>query len=90
MADIFSTTNKPGAIDGPAYNAEVVTPHDSTNLSQISRALYVGVAGDVSVDMADTGTAIVFTAVPAGSLLPIRINRVNSTSTTATNMVSIY
>jgi hypothetical protein len=77
-------------MDHPARNAEVVTPSDVTELVYESRALYVGVGGNISVQMAGTGTAIVFTGVPAGTILPIRIARVNSTSTTATNMVSLY
>lgn len=74
----------------PAQSAEVVTPHDTNELTKVSRALYVGVGGDVAVQMYDTGTAIVFKNVPTGTILPIRIKRVNSTSTTATNMVSLY
>lgn len=77
-------------MDHPAYNAEVVTPDNTTELTNVSRALYVGVGGDVSVQMAVTGTAIVFKNVPTGTILPIRIRRVNSTATTATNMVSLY
>lgn len=79
-----------GTMDHPARNAEVVTPSDTTTLAAVSRALYVGVAGNVSVQMAGVGTAIVFTGVLAGTILPIRITRVNSTSTTATNMVALY
>ncbi len=79
-----------GTMDHPARSAEVVTPSNSTDLAAVSRALYVGVGGDVSVQMAGTGTAIVFKNVPTGTTLPIRINRVNSTATTATNMVALY
>jgi hypothetical protein len=32
---------------------------------------------------------VTFTAVAAGTLLPIRCSRVNSTATTATNMVAL-
>jgi len=75
--------------DMPADDAEVVVPHDTTNLAKTSRALYVGVGGDVSVEMAGTGSAIVFTGVLAGTVLPIRVTRVNATGTTATNMVAL-
>lgn len=77
-------------MDHPAFNAEVVTPDNSTELSRVTRGLYVGVGGNVSVQMAGVGTAIVFTGVPAGTILPIRIKRVNATATTATNMVALY
>lgn len=74
----------------PGSNAEVVTKHDSNELAKISRALYVGGAGDVTVVMAGTGTAITFAGVGAGTWLPIRVKRVNSTGTTATNIVSVW
>jgi len=76
-------------LDFPADDAEVIVPSDVTGLVKISRSIYIGGAGDVSVEMAKTGTAIVFTGVQAGSVLPIRVSRVNATGTTATNMVAL-
>lgn len=72
----------------PAEGAEVVTPSDTVELAQYSRALYVGTGGNVAAVI--DGTAITFTGVPAGSILPIRTNRVNATNTTATNIVALY
>lgn len=86
-------TNLPAGLDSvgdPASNAAAVTPHDSTNLTYITRGLYIGGDGNISVEMADTGTAIVFVGLVAGTLLPIRVTRVNSTSTTATNIVAVW
>lgn len=74
---------------GPASFAEVVTPSDTTDLSRTSRALFVGGAGNISVEMAGGQSAVVFTGVVAGQILPIAVTRVNSTSTTATNIVAI-
>ena len=71
-----------------ASTAEAVTPSDTTKLSAVTRALYVGGAGNVAVLMADGSTAT-FVGVPAGSVLPIRVQRVNSTNTTATSMVGL-
>ena len=88
MADQFEEYKS--GLDSPASNAVAVTPSDVTDLAQTTRAIYVGGAGDVSVEMAGTGTAIIFTGVLAGSILPIRVTRVNSTSTTATNITALY
>ena len=67
-----------------------VTPHDTTNFTDgICRGIYVGVSGNI-VAIRKDGIAITFTAVAAGTILPIRAIRINSTSTTATNMVAIY
>jgi len=75
--------------DFPADDAEVVTPSDAVNLLKISRAVYVGASGNLSVEMANIGTAIVFTGVQAGSILPIRVSRINLTGTTAANIVAL-
>lgn len=69
--------------------AVAVTPSDATNFVQGKcRALYVGGAGNVVAVVG--GTAVTFTAVPAGSTLWIGATRVNSTSTTATAIVALY
>lgn len=73
----------------PASGAEAVTPSDSVDLSTVSRAIYVGGAGNVAAAMLD-GTVVTFSSVPAGTILPIRVKRINNTNTSATLMVAIY
>jgi hypothetical protein len=69
--------------------AVAVTPHDSTNFAAGEcRGLYVGVAGDITAII--NGVAVLFKGVPQGSILPVRCTRVNSTATTATDMVALY
>lgn len=72
----------------PAVTAIVVTPSDSVNLADPCRALWVGVLGDISVEMEGVGTAIVLKG--AQGIIPIAVTRVNSTSTTATDIVALY
>lgn len=86
--DLFGSI-KPGH-DAPARSAAAVTPSDGTDMSFVTRGLYIGTAGDVTVIMADTGTAILFKAVPAGTVLPIMVSRVKSTGTTASDIVALY
>lgn len=69
--------------------AEAITKSDATNITGVARALYVGGAGNVAAVMMD-GVAITFASVPAGAIIPIRFTRINSTNTTATNMVALY
>lgn len=71
---------------GPAKRAVAVTPSNSTSFAEC-RALYVGVSGDVTAVV--NGTAVLFTAVPVG-ILPVYCTRVNSTGTTATDIVALY
>ena len=89
MAATDNHLGDPVTMTYPADNAETVTPSDSTTLSNVSRGLYVGTSGDVTVLM-QGGQTVTFTAVPAGTVLPIQIQRVNSTNTTASDMVSLY
>lgn len=50
--------------------------------------VYVGGAGDVSLNDVH-GTTVVFKGVPAGSILPILTTAVNSSGTTATNLLGL-
>lgn len=73
---------------GPATHAEAVTPSDANDLVRVSRALYVGGAGDVAIVTRD-GSGVILSAVPAGTVLPVRVTRVKSTGTTATLLVAL-
>jgi hypothetical protein len=90
MADNQSKWLGDDNILAPAQNYTAITAHDSTNFTfGLTRAIYVGGAGDI-VAVCQDGTAVTFSSVPAGTVLPIKAKRVNSTSTTATNMVALY
>jgi len=69
----------------PANEGGAVTPSDTVDLPVLTRGIYVGGAGDVVVVFKNDATAT-FTAVPAGTLLPVAARRINSTGTTATNL----
>jgi hypothetical protein len=87
MADNFA--NYVPSLDSPGLHALAVTPSDSTDLTTNSRALWIGVAGDVTLDTAGGETTILFKNVPIG-WLQVRTARVRSTGTTATNIVAVY
>lgn len=71
-----------------ARHAVAVTPNDTTKLAKPAiKGLYIGGTGTLSVLMAD-GTTAAFAAVPVG-FFPISVQRVNSTGTTATNIVAL-
>lgn len=84
----------------PGQDAAVVTKSDTTILTmtladtttvkQPTRGLYVGGAGDVAVRMWYSQHVVTFASVPAGSILPITVDRVMSTNTTATNIVALF
>jgi hypothetical protein len=51
--------------------------------------LYIGVTGNVSVQTIG-GDSASFVGVPAGTILPVQVLRVNSTGTTATSIVALW
>ena len=79
----------PVTLTSPATNAASITPSDTTTLSTVSRALYVGVAGDLSVEM-QSGEIVVFQGVQSGSILALRALKVRQTATTAAGIVALW
>ena len=73
-----------------AHQASAITTSDSTIYQQPTRALYIGGAGNITVDMADGGTAVLFSAVQGGTILPIQVTRIYAIGTTATSIVALY
>lgn len=79
--------------NGPARSFAAVTPSNSTNFpGGPAAALFVGVGGDVVVVGVDNNGDVVetFKNVASGTILPVRCLRVNSTSTTATDIKALY
>ena len=65
----------------------VTTPSDSTELP-ITRALFIGTAGDVTVTMAD-GQVVEFLNIANATLLPIQVQKVMA-ATSASNILALY
>lgn len=86
MSDRFQTSSP--SLSGPAAHAFAISPNDSAPISETTRALYIGVGGNLSVTMASGGNAA-FTSISSGTLLPIRITKVLSTGTTASDIVGL-
>jgi hypothetical protein len=77
--------------DSTTSNAAAITPSNTVNLPSVTKALYVGGSGNISVFMEyDTTTPVVFNNAQAGSVLPIRVVRVLATNTTATGLVGLF
>ncbi len=79
----------PTNLVAPARDGLRVVPSDSADLTQLSRALFVGTAGNVAVVMAG-GQAITFENCAAGSILPVRAARVLNTGTTAGAIIALW
>jgi len=88
MAAVDEFRRMGSGVDGPASNAAAVTPNDSADLTTATRALWVGVEGDVTVDLIGGQAAVTFKNVQG--LLPVRVTRVDATGTTATDIVALW
>jgi len=77
------------SVDFASANAAEVTPSDTTNLTAVTRGIWVGTTGDIKVDLAISGTAVVLKSVPVG-LLQVQATRIYSTGTTASNLVALW
>lgn len=73
--------------DHPAKGAFSVTPSDTTLLRQTAIGIYIGVTGDLKVQMPDT-SVVTFSSVPVG-VMPIEVTQVFSTGTTATSIIAL-
>ena len=72
-------------IEGGKSAADIV-PHD-TNVITRTRAIHIGVGGDLKVDFADGGTVTL--KVADKSVLYYEVTKVYATGTTATNLVAV-
>ncbi len=86
MPDRFQ--NYAASLEGPATDAFDITPHDTDELVEATRALYVGDPGDVAVELI-SGAEVTFFNVAASSLLPVRVVRVKATGTTADQILGL-
>ncbi len=86
MADEYEAFGP--SIDGPAEDAAIITPNDSTDLANTTRAILCDAAGTVTVDMKGIGTNIAL-PVQAG-WTPVRVTRVYATGTHVPTIVALW
>ncbi|QDL91286.1 hypothetical protein FDP22_05500 [Paroceanicella profunda] len=86
MKDIFA--NQTSSLTSPFGFAEAVITSDSLDLPYASRALYIGVTGDIKVTTLG-GTVVTFRNHPVG-YLPARVSRVHATGTTAAEIIAVW
>jgi hypothetical protein len=87
MTDTFKTFAR--SLTSPAERAAEIAPSDAEPLAHVTRALYVGGAGDVALRLSGGGEAVLRN-LPAGSLLPLRVAMVRRAGTTATHLVGLW
>jgi hypothetical protein len=82
MHDISKTRS--ASIISPPSNAAAVLPDDGVDLPSVSRAIYVGTAGDVAV-ITENGQNVIYKNLSGTKVL--RARRLLATGTTATDLI---
>lgn len=85
-ADKFGGADR---LDWSARSLIAVTPDDGVELAKVTKALYIGTAGNVSIRAADDASSVTFVGVPAGTILPVRARQVYNSGTTAGSIVAL-
>ena len=67
--------------------SSAVTPSDVDDI-RLTRGLYTGSGGNITVEMNDK--TVLFASTAAGTVLPLRVTRVWATGTVATGIVALY
>ncbi|MBD3787803.1 MAG: hypothetical protein IE922_12720 [Sphingomonadales bacterium] len=87
MTDLFHGT-QPGWTS-PISRAFAITPDDDSDLPFITRGIYLGAEGDLTVTLID-GDIVTFTGLAAGGIHGMRIRRVHATGTTAGSLLGVF
>lgn len=87
MTDSFKTFAR--SLTSPPEHAQEIAPSDLEPLRYVTRALYVGGGGDVALRMLG-GEEAVFRGLQAGSMIPIRVDMVKTSGTTATGLIGLW
>ncbi|MFN3990797.1 MAG: hypothetical protein ACK4IS_11115 [Erythrobacter sp.] len=73
----------------PAGDCFAITPQDTALLPRATKAIYVGIGGDLVVRPVESSADVTFRNVIAGSILDIRVKAVRATGTTAQDIVGL-
>lgn len=76
------------SMTAPGDDGFAITPHDTNELTKVTRSIWVGAAGTV-VLVTKGGTTLTFNGCAAGSVIPVRAKIVKSTGTTATGLIGL-
>lgn len=66
-----------------------IVPSDALELPEVTKAVYVGTGGQITLIPVDNQTAITFANVPSGGILDVRVSKVLATGTDASDIVGL-
>ncbi|WP_120077434.1 spike base protein, RCAP_Rcc01079 family [Aurantiacibacter odishensis] len=81
--------NSGSSLIAPSDRCHAITPDDSGELAQVTKAIYVGFGGDLVVRPIRSEQDVTFQNLPSGCILDIRVEAVRATGTTASGLVAL-
>ena len=76
-------------LTAPSEDTFAVTPDDTAELPQITKALYVGAGGDITLRASRSESDTLFRNVPSGATLDVRVRAVRATGTNASDLIGL-
>ena len=73
----------------PIESGFSITPSNTVDLERTTRGIYVGIGGDLKVDLV-SGDTVTFVGLSSGMIHPIRVRRVYATGTDVDNILGLY
>lgn len=73
----------------PASVCFAIIPSDSLELPQVTKAIYVGTGGQVTLAPVDNTAPVTFVNVPSGAILDVRTSKILATGTDASDLVGL-
>jgi hypothetical protein len=75
--------NTQGGLQSPCRSTFVITPSDTNELPFVTRAIYIGSAGNLTARLAGDTASVAFNGLAPGTVLPLRVRQIFATGTTA-------
>lgn len=87
MSDPFASTQD--SIISPARQAFPIVADDANDLPVFTKAIYVGVGGNIALRAVGSDADVTLANLPSGSVLAIRCRAIRSAGTSASGIVGL-
>lgn len=77
------------SVSAPALDGFAIAPHADQPLPRVTKAIFIGVGGDLRVRLAIANADLTFRNLPSGSILDVRASHVRVAGTTASDLVAL-
>lgn len=86
MTDLFK--RRSDSAWGPARRSSPLAPHNTNPLPLVTKGIYVGTGGDVTLRAVDSAADVTYKNLADGSYIYVRASHVRATGTDATDLIA--